>query len=137
MSSQKTKLLYFAWTAPNRKSGACLAMRRHLVEHDDFEVLIVTDEQPEEGDRGWVQVRRPAWLQRMMNTRFCRLITQFDMVVRSCAIPAHVVAAVRKFQPEAVLTVPDNTLSWTAACLARQFRLPLITNFQDWWPRCV
>ena len=50
-------------------------------------------------------------------------------------IPADLLLAAQNFKPDAVFTVADNTLSWTAYHLAKKLGVPLITNFQDWWPR--
>jgi glycosyltransferase involved in cell wall biosynthesis len=45
-------------------------------------------------------------------------------------------SSVEKFQPDLILTIPDNTLSWAGYLIAKKLKLPLVTNFQDWWP-CI
>jgi glycosyltransferase involved in cell wall biosynthesis len=60
---------------------------------------------------------------------------QFEMVVEPCRISLPVLDAARAFRPDAIFTIPDNTLSWTAYRLAHRLGVPLITDFQDWWPR--
>ena len=39
---KNVRLFYLAWIAPTESGGACLAMRRHLIEHDDFELFVAT-----------------------------------------------------------------------------------------------
>jgi hypothetical protein len=40
----------------------------------------------------------------------------------------------REFKPDLVFTVPDNDVSWCAYLTATRLKLPLVSNFQDWWP---
>jgi hypothetical protein len=54
---------------------------------------------------------------------------QFEMTIEAAHIPAEVLVAAQKFIPDAVFTVADNTLSWTAFHLSRKLGVPLITNF--------
>ena len=60
---------------------------------------------------------------------------QIEMMVEPARIPVDVFEAACRFKPDAIFTIPDNTLSWTAYLLAKKMGVPLITNFQDWWPR--
>jgi hypothetical protein len=40
----KPRILRIAWTVPGTGSGVCLAMRRHLVEREDFATFVLTNE---------------------------------------------------------------------------------------------
>ena len=110
-------------------------MRRHFIEHDDFDLFVATSARFEHPSVPSLEVKRHPALVRLSNTRFSRWVRQFEMAVESTHIPAEVFDAAYKFKPDAVFTVADNTLSWTAYHLARKLGVPLITNFQDWWPR--
>jgi hypothetical protein len=42
--NRKPRIFYLAWTPPSENGGACLAMRRHLIERKDFETFVLTNE---------------------------------------------------------------------------------------------
>jgi glycosyltransferase involved in cell wall biosynthesis len=133
--SKKRRLLYFAWTPPSRLSGATLAMRRHLLEHDDFEVFVATSGEFEEPGVKSYHLGNPAWLDRIGRTRFWRVVRNIEMLFFGGRLPADLVEAAREFKPEVILTVVDLTISKGAFRLAEKLGIPVITNFQDWWPR--
>jgi hypothetical protein len=135
MNHRKPRLFYLAWTPPSENGGACLAMRRHFVEHDDFDLFVATSGAFNHPTLPSLRVKRHPALVRLSNTRFSRWLRQFEMVFESAHISAEVLSAAQTFKPDAVFTVADNTLSWTAYHLARKLDVPIITNFQDWWPR--
>lgn len=135
MMNKRYRLFYLAWTPPSENGGACLAMRRHLVLRSDFELFVVTSSPFHDEQVPSLPMPRHALLKRISNTRFSRLVHQFEMLVEPCRIPRSVLDVAKAFRPDAILTVADNTISWTAYRLARRLNVPLITNFQDWWPR--
>jgi glycosyltransferase involved in cell wall biosynthesis len=135
LNGQKPRLFYLAWTPPSESGGACLAMRRHFIEHDDFDLFVATSGAFNYPSVPSVRVKRHLALVRLSNTRLSRWMRQFEMMFESAHIPADVVFAAKQFKPDAVFTVADNTLSWTAYHLSRELDIPLVTNFQDWWPR--
>jgi glycosyltransferase involved in cell wall biosynthesis len=132
---RKLRIFYLAWTPPNHRSGATLAMHRHFIQHHDFDLFVATDGDFHDPDIPSLKLERPPWIRRLGNTRFCRWVRQYEMVVQPAWVPASISRAIASFKPDAIFTVADNTLSWTAAKAARQHGLPLIVNFQDWWPR--
>jgi glycosyltransferase involved in cell wall biosynthesis len=133
--TKRPRIFYLAWTTPSENGGACLAMRRHFLDHDDFDLFVATSGEFSHASIPALKTRRSPFLVRLSNTRFSRWMRQYEMVVESDQIPADVLSAAEQFKPDAIFTVADNTLSWTACRLARQLGVPLITNFQDWWPR--
>jgi hypothetical protein len=110
-------------------------MRRHFIGHDDFDLFVATSGAFSHPSVPNLRVKRHPALVRLSNTRFSRWVRQFEMTVESNRIPSEVLSAAQQFKPDAVFTVADNTLSWTAFRLAKKLGVPLITNFQDWWPR--
>jgi glycosyltransferase involved in cell wall biosynthesis len=56
------------------------------------------------------------------------------MLLEPYLVACSLLPSVQKFQPDLILTVPDNTLSWAGYLIAKKLNLPLVTNFQDWWP---
>jgi glycosyltransferase involved in cell wall biosynthesis len=69
-----------------------------------------------------------------MRTRFRRLIRQFEMLFLGRLMLPRALKLAREFKPDLVLTIPDNDVSWCAYLTARRLKLPLVSNFQDWWP---
>lgn len=132
--SHKPRIFYCAWTPPSKASGACLAMRRHLVERNDFETLVLVNEGVKNPDFPLRCFKRPAWLERAMRTRFRRIIRQIEMCVLGWIMLPTALRLAREFKPDVIFTIPDNDVSWCAYLLSRCLKLPLVTNFQDWWP---
>lgn len=110
-------------------------MHRHFVLHNDFDLFVASSNPFQHSQIPSLHIQRHPTLVRLSNTRLCRLVRQFEMTVEPYWFLEQVEPILRKFCPDAIFTVPDNTLSWTAYLLAKQSRLPLITNFQDWWPQ--
>ncbi|QIR37990.1 glycosyltransferase family 4 protein [Tolypothrix sp. PCC 7910] len=131
------KIVYIGWTEPSDASGATLALMRHLFADNLWDVLVITDK-PYKGvgkESQWINVKR-SWLHhRLSRTRFRRLIAQYEMVVEPYFIAAKIRDVVSSFQPDVIFSVPDNTLSWVAKLVSSRLNIPLISNFQDWWPR--
>src|ERR1700736_4558033 len=131
MLVRKPRILYIAWTPPSTDSGACLAMRRHLIERKDFETFVLTNQSfldPEVRSRCFL---RPPWLERAMRTRFRRLIRQVEMLFLGRWMLSTTLKLASEFKPDLVFTIPDNDVSWCAYLTARRLKLPLVTNFQD------
>jgi glycosyltransferase involved in cell wall biosynthesis len=110
-------------------------MRRHLIERKDFETFVLTNQSfldPEVRSRCFL---RPPWLERAMRTRFRRLIRQVEMLFLGRWMLSTTLKLASEFKPDLVFTIPDNDVSWCAYLTARRLKLPLVTNFQDWWPQ--
>lgn len=131
----KFRIFYLSWIAPVEGSGATLAMRRHFVEHRDFEVFVATTADFSESGIYSLKLSRPAWLKRLSNTRWVRLVYHFEILFQATRLSPDVLKAAQEFRPQAVFTVADLSLAEQARKLARMLKVPLIVNFQDWWPR--
>lgn len=131
----RPRIFYLARTAPTRVSGATLAMRRHFLEHQDLDVYVATSEAFDEPHFPGFTIRLPAWWRRIASTRFSRFVRNAEILGQPIWLPSGLHAAARRFRPDAVFTVADLTLSDVALRLARRLGVPLIVNFQDWWPR--
>ncbi len=110
--SRKLRIFYVAWTPPSENGGACLAMRRHLIEHDDFDLFVVTSAPFSHPTVPHLRIKRHPAIVRLSNTRFSRWVRQFEMAFESAKIPREMLEAAQKFKPDVVFTVADNTLSW-------------------------
>jgi glycosyltransferase involved in cell wall biosynthesis len=133
--SEKRRIFYYSWIAPVEGSGATLAMKRHFVDNRDFDLFVASSNLFEEKGILSLYTQRPRWLQRLSNTRFVRAVRHFEMLFHSRQLPPNVLEAARKFRPDAVFTVADLAMSEQARRLAEILHVPLIVNFQDWWPQ--
>ena len=132
--TKKPRILYIAWTPPSTQSGACLAIRRHFVERNDFETCVLTNEKFFALEVRSHSFPRPAWLERAIRTRFRRFFRQLEMLFLARLMLPRALRLAREFKPDLVFTIPDNDVSWCAYLTAKRLKLPLVSNFQDWWP---
>jgi hypothetical protein len=132
---KKPRILYLARTAPTQISGATLAMRRHFIEHDDIELFVVTSEAFADPRIPSLCLKTPSLWRRIKQTRLFQTVHNIEMLAHAHWLPHTLIYTARLFEPDAVFTVADLTLSETARLLARHLGIPLIVNFQDWWPR--
>ena len=132
--NEKPRILYIAWTPPSTESGACLAMRRHLIERKDFETFVLTNHKFCSSEIRSHCFLRPPWLERAMRTRYRRFIRQLEMLFLAGLMIWRALRIAREFKPDVIFTIPDNDVSWCAYLTAQRLKLPLVTNFQDWWP---
>ena len=110
-------------------------MYRHFIMHDDFDVFIASDNPTNFPGIESFHFIRSRLHRRLSRTRLRRLVHQFEICVEPYLLVPRMLRALRVFNADAIFTIPDNTLSWTAYLLSRITALPFITNFQDWWPR--
>ena len=117
-------------------------MRRHFIEHDDFNLFVATSARFEHPSVPSLEVKRHPALVRLSNTRFSRWVRQFEMAVESTHIPAEVFDAAYKFKPDARQFRPDlafpigGSWNWTAMMagnIARRLGVPLVASFNDWF----
>lgn len=132
---QKPRLFYLAWTTPSQRGGACLAMYRHFILRNDFDIFVASSTEFNHPNIPSLLIHRHPVIKRLSNTRLSRLVRQFEMLIEPYLVLKQVESICNQFSPDAIFTIPDNTLSWTAYLLAKKTGLPLITNFQDWWPK--
>lgn len=129
------RIFYLARTAPGPVSGATLAMQRHFIGHSDVAVFVATSEAFEHPTIPSLRLRPHPWWQRLKQTRCYRILHNFEILSQSRGLPTPLINAALAFQPDAIFTVADLTLSEWARLLAKRLNVPLIVNFQDWWPR--
>ena len=110
-------------------------MRRHFVEHRDFEVSVATTAEFCVPGIPSLKLKRATWLQRLSNTRFVRFVRNFELLFYGTLLGSRVLDEAKEFRPDVVFTVADMTLSEQARKLAKCLGVPLVVNFQDWWPR--
>lgn len=130
----KPKVLYISSVIPDTSCGARIAIYRHFVEKEDFDVAIAAYEVDSPHILRKFEIRRSKLAFRLMKTRFARLYYNFEYFINWKYIPSGLYHFARNFNPDVIMTVPDNFHAGIALNLANKLRKPLISDFQDLFP---
>jgi hypothetical protein len=135
MSLKKKRILILSGVIPAiGRGGGCLALHRHFVERNDFEIAVggaflhgVTAE-------NFTRIFVSPILERFQRTRFRRFFVNLQILISWIWLPRKVALLIRGFRPDCIFTVPDNLhLGWAWGA-SRKFGIPLAVNFQDLFP---
>jgi hypothetical protein len=113
--------------------GGSLLFYRQFHHSGDYELLVITDNpayQPIESRS--MLLRLPAWMQRLMRTRFGLFVHDAVHLLRGVWIPPELWRVSQRFQPDLVLTGCETSMADLAWRLARRLRRPLVGHFMDW-----
>ncbi len=130
--ARKLRVLLLSALIPiERSGGGCLAMRRHFILRDDFELTVATvrNECPE--DVPHFQIRRNLPLRVLRRCGAHRLANNLEYLFNWWGLPAGLIPFARDFQPDVIFTVADDFHMGLAWQLSRQLKIPLAVNFQD------
>ena len=128
-------MAYISWVAPHTQcGGGPLAMYRHFVLHNDVDLLVCSTGFIHEGLSRGHQIARHRFITRVQNTRLTRWVRQFQILVEPYLWCRQLEPMLRNFRPDVIFTVADPADSWSAYLLAKRMEIPLVVNFQDWWP---
>lgn len=131
---RKTKVLYISSVLPDTTSGARIAIYRHLVLKNDFEVFVCgVDVKTSEIARKF-QITKGKIAQKLSTSRLSRVYYNYKYVVDWYFLPKALLKAAQDFNPDIIFTVPDNIHSGLAYQLAKKLNKPLATDFQDLFP---
>jgi len=109
-------------------------MYRHFVLHNDVDLLVCSTGFIHEGLSRGHQIARHRFITRVQNTRLTRWVRQFQILVEPYLWCRQLEPMLRNFRPDVIFTVADPADSWSAYLLAKRMEIPLVVNFQDWWP---
>lgn len=126
------KLLYISSVVPDTSCGARLAIHRHLVQKQDFEVAVASYNATEAETGNNYQI--PNKNKRLTRTRFARVVHNWQYVKNWFVLPGGLLDFARSFEPDVIFTVPDNIHSGLAYQLSRKLNVPLVTDYQDLFP---
>lgn len=130
----KTRVFYLSAVVPDTTSGGRLAMYRHLLEHNDFEVKIASASQATGTKVDSFPIRETYPIARLRKTRFVRLGHNLGYLWNWLVLPDELLREAERFNPDLILTVPDNWHCGLAWQLSRRLQVPLAVNFQDLFP---
>ena len=138
METKKLKALLISIVPPQNDCGVRVVMYRHLMEHDPFNVYVVTNEDFYNGTPYGVKLTLPYPIYRLRKTRFGPRLTSwfidYENLIWPLIIPKLLDKTVKDFKPDVILTLAENSLCFLAAKVAKKYNIPLVGLFFDWFP---
>jgi hypothetical protein len=129
--SGKLRILIVSSIFPSKEGGGGrLAMYRHFLERDDFDVRVACVDELEDGLAG-IQLKPP--LRRFRRTRFSRFARNFSYLFSGLMSP-QLEAYITTWRPDLVFGVPDLEHVGLQRKIARKYAIPFVANFQDIFP---
>ena len=128
------KILYISSITPDTSCGAHIAIYRHLVYQQDFEVSVCGVSANSALTEQKFKLQRNFWLERLRRTRLSQLIFNLDYLANWYFVPKKLQTYAKNYQPDAIFTVPDNIHAGLAMKLAKKLNVPLVVDFQDLSP---
>lgn len=134
MDMRKKRILYISSVLPDTSCGAHIAIYRHFVAKNDFDITVCGYVSEKAHTEDKFTIVRNRLVKRFFNSRFSRIAYNIEYLFNWYFLPRSLVAYAREFRPDAIFTVPDNMHSGLAYQLSKKLALPLIVNFQDLFP---
>ncbi len=131
---RRPRILYISSVLPDTSCGAHIAIYRHFVLRQDFDVAVCGYVSDNAMVTEKFTMRRSTIFGRFFRTRFSRIAYNIEYFLSWHRVPAQLEAYARRFAPDAIFTVPDNMHSGLALGLSRKLRKPLIIDLQDLFP---
>jgi len=130
----KTKVLYISSVLPDTSCGAHIAIYRHFVLRDDFDISVAGFNVESALVSNKFAFKRNKLAKRLSRSRLSRLYYNLEYFTNWFLIPKSIKKVVREEKPEVIFTVPDNIHTGIAYQLSRKFNIPLVADFQDLFP---
>ena len=131
-------MLLVSIVPPHNDCGVRIVMHRHLVEGNPFELHVASNADFEDGLLVHTPLRLPYLIHRLRKSRFSsRLapwIIDYENFIWPLTVNEALEEAVRRFQPQIVLTLAECGLCHIARKTAERHGLPLAGLFLDWFP---
>lgn len=128
------RILYISSVVPDTTSGGRLAMYRHFIVRQDFDLRIVSAGRALGSDVSSYEIAVGKMRNRLRRTRFARLAYNWDYIWNWMTLPPDVERLALQYRPDVVFTIPDNWHCGLAWQLAHRLGVPLVVNFQDLFP---
>ncbi|OZV69241.1 glycosyltransferase family protein [Winogradskyella aurantia] len=128
------KGIYISSIIPDTSCGAHIAIHRHFVQRNDFDIAVVSYQANTSETSVKFVIPMSKIRKKAQNSRFSKLIWNFHYLWSWFYLPKSVLEYAKKFEPDFVFTVPDNIHSGFALQLSKQLNIPLVVDFQDLFP---
>jgi hypothetical protein len=135
---QKLRLMLVSIVPPRNDCGVRIVMHRHLVERAPFDLHVASNADFADGLLIHTKIELPFPLQKIKKSRFgpafSKWILDFENLIWPLIGSQNLEQAVRKFQPDVILTLAETGLCHIARDVAHKYRIPLAVLFLDWYP---
>ncbi len=131
---RKIRILYLSSVVPDKSCGARLVLFRHLVYKNDFEVAVASTDANSALTEEKNVILKPRIIDRLRKTRLSRFFANIEYFYNWVHLPAGLLQYARNFDPDVILTVPDNIHTSFALKLSRKLQVPLAVDYQDLFP---
>jgi hypothetical protein len=134
----KFRVLLVSIVPPRNDCGVRIVMHRMLVERSPFELHVASNADFADDLLVHTRVRLPYLIHRLRKSRFgprlSAWITDYENLVWPLTANGALEEAVRRFQPQVILTLAECGLCHIARKTAQRHGLPLAGLFLDWFP---
>jgi glycosyltransferase involved in cell wall biosynthesis len=134
----KKRVLLVSIAPPQNDCGVRVVLHRHLVEHNPFELHVITNADFYNDSPTGTKLTLPYPLHRLRKTRFGPRLSpwlmDYETQVWPLSNPRKFDKVIERFKPDVILALADNCLSSFALRAARKHKIPLAGLFLDWVP---
>lgn len=138
VSQQKVRILFASIAPPQNDCGVRVVMHRHLVEHNPFELHVVTNADFYVDNEAGTKLTLPYLLQRLRKSRFgpklSSWLMDYETLIWPLSIPRQLDGVILNFKPDVILALADNCLSSFALKASLKYKVALAGLFLDWVP---
>lgn len=128
------KILLISSVLPRDTIGGEVVLYRHLTRISEFSLAIATDDCQDLLAEDIIEIHNNRLLTRLTRTR----ISKWGHDVLQCFDTFHDTKKLKHYikdkKPDIILTVAHHELCWLAQKMSKEFKIPLVTFFHDWWP---
>lgn len=128
------KGLYISSIIPDTSCGAHIAIHRHFVQRQDFDLAVVSYQANAAETKEKYVIPVSKLRRKIQNSRFSRLMWNVHYLCAWFYVTKSVLNYAKQYQPDFIFTVPDNIHSGFALQLAKKLNIPLVADFQDLFP---
>lgn len=130
-------ILLISSVLPKNNIGGELLLYRHLSQWSTLHLVIATENSEGLQAQKIIKIQANPLLTRLKKTRLSKWANDicqcFDAFYEIKGLRRHI----KYKKPDLILTVAHGELCWLALRLSKEFNLPLVTFFHDWWPDFV
>lgn len=130
----KLKILLISSALPRDTSAGEIILYRHFLQFPELSLVIASDQEVQLGSSKFIQLKPNKILTRVTKTKCYKL--SHDVI--QCLEPYFNYTSLRNYlqnnQIDLILTVAQGVHWMAAQKMSREFNIPLVTIFHDWWP---
>ncbi|WP_199309764.1 glycosyltransferase [Synechocystis sp. FACHB-383] len=125
-----TKIIVISSITPQPTSAGQIILYRHLSQLEQDNIVVVVSPPDKANGSSWIV----KILSRLERTRWHQVGNDLAVLLNGQHWDHTINSSLLKTSVSLVLTVAHGDGCWVALRFARQYKLPLVTIFHDWWP---